>query len=91
MLGLALRDSPAALMRSVGDLPVALAFLVGGFLLFGAADAFRQIATTQGDDMGLLMRACEKLSKLMSILLIAFAVALALYVPAYLLASRGGT
>jgi hypothetical protein len=69
---------------------VALAFLVGGFLLFGASDPFRQIAATRGDDIGHLLRACEKLSGLMFVLLIAFAVACALYVPAYLLALKGG-
>ncbi len=57
------------------ELPVALAFLIGGFLLLGAASAFRGIVATQGNDMGHLMKAFDKLAVVMTLLLVAFGVA----------------
>ncbi len=71
------------------QLPVALAFLVGGFLIYSAASAFRAIVTTQGNDIGLLMKAFDKLAGVMTLLIVAFGVATALWLVGFVLRVTG--
>jgi hypothetical protein len=71
------------------ELPIALAFLVGGFLLLGSASAFRRIVTTQGNDVSHLMSAFDKLSVVMTLLVAAFAVATALWSVSFVLRLLG--
>jgi len=71
------------------ELPVAVAYLAGGFLVLSAASAFRDIVTTQGSDMGLMMKAFEKLTQPMTILLAAFAFATLLWLVGFILRLAG--
>jgi hypothetical protein len=66
-------------------IPVALAFVVGGFLLYGAARPFRAIVDTQGSDVGLLMKAFEKLAGMMTLLTISFVVATVIWAAGFAL------
>jgi hypothetical protein len=71
------------------QLPVALAFMVGGFLLLGAASGFRSIAATQGNDMGHLMKAFDRLAVMMTLLVVAFAIATAIWMVSFVLRVTG--
>jgi hypothetical protein len=71
------------------ELPVALAFMVGGFLLLGAASGFRSIVATQGNDMAHLMKAFDRLAVIMTLLVVAFAVATAIWMVSFVLRLTG--
>ena len=81
--GFVLLKSDHGALQLGTELPVALAFLVGGFLVLGAASTFRQIVDTQGSDLGHLMKAFDKLSVVMTLLFGAFAIATAIWMVSF--------
>ncbi len=87
--GFVLIEREHGALRLGTQLPVALAFLVGGFLVLGAGSAFREIVATRGRDMGLLMKAFEKLASLMTLLLAAFVAATVIWLVGFALRLAG--
>lgn len=87
---LALREEHPLLRIGV-DVPVAVAFIAGGLLLFLAAPPFKLVVDTEGSDIDHIMTACRKLSVVMTTLLAAFAVATVVWVVMFVVFLVTGT
>jgi hypothetical protein len=86
----ALRQASPILTFGV-DLPLALGIAVGGVLLALAAPPFLRVVETQGNDIDHVMDACGKLSRLMLALLVAFALAMIVWLGVFIVLAIKGT
>ena len=86
----ALREEHPVLRIGV-DVPVAVAFVAGGLLLFLAAPHFREVVRTEGNDIDHIMTACRKLSTLMTTVLVSFSVATVVWLIVFVIFLVTGT
>jgi hypothetical protein len=87
---LALRQGNLALTIGV-DVPVALAFIVGGALMVKAATPFLEVVKTAGNDIDHIMSACVKLSRVMTTLIVAVGVATVVWLAVFTVLAVTGT
>ena len=67
-----------------------LFFVLSGVLLMSASSALRGIVATKGNDVGLLMRAFDRMSIVMTLLMAAFTIATVAWLGLYVFYTRGG-
>lgn len=86
----ALRASNPVLTFGV-DLPIAAATIAAGVLMALAAPPFVSVVETQGQDIDHVMVACRKLSTVMTLLLVAFAAAMLIWLVVFVWLMATGT
>jgi len=87
---LALREEHPILRIGV-DLPVAVAFIAGGLLLFLAAPPFKLVVDTAGNDIDHIMTACKKLSVVMTTIFVSFTIATLVWIVMFIVFLVTGT
>ena len=65
-------------------------FVISGVLLMSASSVLRGIVATKGNDIGLLMRAFDRMSVVMTLLMAAFTIATVAWLGLYVFYTRGG-
>ena len=86
----ALRAASPVLTFGV-DLPIAAATIAAGVMMALAAPPFVSVVQTQGQDVEHVMSACGKLSTLMTLLLVAFGVAMVVWLGVFVWLMATGT